>query len=132
MGAVASSSSALLRRNDASDGFATFFSTGSESPSTSCSSPKLSILEPKYQYLQELWLYVDSMTACLDSKMGLIEECEVQLLELEKSEAEAAAARRWLLLEDLADTLSDGASTAAHDTAGSSRSSKRVELDEFG
>ena len=93
---------------------------------------KLTNLEPKYQYLQELWLYVDSMTACLDSKMGLIEECEVQLLELEKSEAEAAAARRWLLLEDLADTLSDGASTAAHDTAGSSRSSKRVELDEFG
>ncbi len=95
---------------------------------------KLSALEPKYQYFQELWLYVDSMTACLDSKMDLIEECEVQLLELEKSEAEAAAARRWIMLDDLADTLSapgtNGASQGQNRSSDSSNG--RDDLDEFG
>ena len=84
---------------------------------------KLGALEPKYRYLQELWEYVDSMTSCLDSKMDLIHECEVQLLELEKTQAEAAAARRWLLLDDLADTLG-GVSTQPKARGG--------DLDEFG
>ena len=95
---------------------------------------KLSELEPKYQYFQELWLYVDSMTACLDSKIDLIEECEVQLLELEQSGAEAAAARRWVMLDDLADTLGapDTSSASQGQHGSSDYTNGRADLDEFG
>ena len=93
---------------------------------------KLRALEPKYQFFQELWLYVDSMTDCLDSKMDLIEECEVQLLELEKSEAEAAAAHRWVMLDDLADSLVAPGTKAQTPNALSNSGNGRGDLDEFG
>lgn len=93
---------------------------------------KLRAVEPKYQFFQELWLYVDSMTDCLDSKMDLIEECEVQLLELEKSEAEAAAAHRWVMLDDLADSLVAPGTKAQTPNALSGNDNGRGDLDEFG
>lgn len=96
---------------------------------------KLKALEPKYQYLQELWIYVDSMTACMDSKVDLIEECEVQLLELEKSQAEGAEQRRWLLLDDLADSITEphtGEKSKSENQRSNSSSGKTIDLDEFG
>ena len=54
---------------------------------------KLKHLEPKYRFYQELWHFVGNMLACLDSKLDDIEECELQMLELEKASATVASER---------------------------------------
>jgi hypothetical protein len=90
---------------------------------------RLKDLEPKYQFYQELWHYVDNMSTCLDSKMGDIEECEAQLLDLERS-ATLAGDRTWHRLEDLAGEVTGRGAEEEKEAGGDQGNAPS--LDEFG